>query len=207
MYFFKEFHYFFLRESDDEELLVDEDTETVGAINNTPVAAINTFLWPTLITEPLGTYSLNFPSNTLICSSKAALTSSGASCTASISCSAWASDKSDTSTASKISVAWSAVTDSSTSRLVARAVASSELTPFSIILSTAACTSDWGKSEIAPNKAVTSGPTWGSCGGSVVVVGANVVVVKTVVEVVDGKVVVVARDVVVGRGACMVVVV
>lgn len=78
MDFFKEFHCFFLRESDDDEPLVDEDTETVGAINNTPVAAIRTFRCPTLILEPTGTYLLNFPPNTLILSSKAARTTSEA---------------------------------------------------------------------------------------------------------------------------------
>jgi len=57
MDFFKEFQSYFLRlrVSDDEEPLVDEETETVGAINNTPVAATMTFRCPTLIFEPIGT--------------------------------------------------------------------------------------------------------------------------------------------------------
>lgn len=160
---------------------MDEETGTTGAINSTPDAATKIFRCITLIVEPRGTYLSNFPPKMLISSSKEALTSSEAPETASISCVACSSESSDTSKASKISVAWSAVTDWSTSGLVAKAVASSALTPSSIMFSTAACTSDCGNILIAPKRAVTSGSTCGSSG----VIGANVVVVGTVVEVVD----------------------
>lgn len=120
MYFFKKLHSHFLRGLEGAEPLV---VGTVGAINNTPVAAMSTFLWPTLMVDPRGTYELNLLSNTFTLLSNSALTVSGASCTAFTNSWASSSDNSDTSMASNTSAASSGVIVLSASALVATAKA------------------------------------------------------------------------------------